>query len=156
MDTKLIREAADGLHLVDIYLLDFNFEAHKDYHPSIVFEGDSFKTQDKKEIKCKKAIIVDENGEKTLFLIEALLGIRALDDKEGNDEILDAVFTIEAKFRAEYLIKAADLSEEALKEFSRHNGLHAIWPFWRQFVYDMMPRLRLPIPEVPLRSPLYK
>lgn len=156
MNTKLIKEAADNLHLVDIYLLNFNFEPHNDYHPSMIFEGEQFKTQDKKEVICKKAVIANEEGEKTLFLIEALLGIRTLEEKEEGDGNLDPVFTIEAKFRAEYLIKDTDLPEDALKEFSRYNGLHAIWPFWRQFIYDMMPRLRLPIPEVPLRSPLYK
>jgi hypothetical protein len=156
MDTDLIKEAAESLSLVDIYLLDFSFEPHKEYHPSIIWDGDATTTQEKKEIKCKKAFIYDEVDEKELLLIEALLGIRVSEKKDIGDEDLEPIYTIEAKFRAEYIIKNPEASQESLKEFSRHNGLHAIWPFWRQFVYDMMPRLRLPIPEVPLRLPLSK
>ena len=152
MNTKLIKEAADSLSLLDIYLLDFKFEPHQEYHPSIVFEETDAVTQEMKEIKCKKAVVSDEEGDKELLLIEALLGIRVLEKENETTPI----FSIEAKFRAEYVITKNEVSIDALKEFSRYNGLHSIWPFWRQFVYDMMPRLRLPIPDVPLRPPLPK
>lgn len=154
MDTKLIKEAADSLSLSDIYLLDFKFEPHQEYHPSVVFEGIESVTQEKKEIKCKKAIASDEEGEQELLIIEILLGIR-ISEKEENEE-LNPIFSIEAKFRAEYIINNKEVENDAFAEFARYNGLHSIWPFWRQFVYDMMPRLRLPIPEVPLRPPLNK
>lgn len=154
MNTELIKEAADSLSLSDIYLLDFKFEPHQEYYPSIVFEEYDTATQEKKEIRCKKAVVSDEEGEKELLLIEALLGIM-VSEKETEDKT-SPIFRIEAKFRAEYVITNNEVSTDALKEFSRYNGLHSIWPFWRQFVYDMMPRLRLPIPDVPLRPPLSK
>lgn len=154
MNTELIKEAAESLHLSDIYMLDFKFEPHKEYYPSLVFSENETLTQEKKEIKCKKAIVCDEEGEKELLLVEALLGIRVSEKKYDDD--VDPVFSIEAKFRAEFIIKNPEISNDSLKEFSKYNGLHSIWPFWRQFVYDMMPRLRLPIPEVPLRPPLPK
>ena len=154
MNAELIKEAADSLSLADIYLLDFKFEPHKEYYPSFVFEETDSITQEKKEVKCKKAVVSDEEGEKELLMIEALLGIRVSEKKDEED--INPIFSIEAKFRAEYVITDKEVSIDALKEFSKYNGLHSIWPFWRQFVYDMMPRLRLPIPEVPLRPPLSK
>lgn len=148
MDQKLIKEASMGLDIKDIYLLSFNFEPHQEYHPSQYSKYKKLEIQEKKEIVLKKATLSNEDGEKEILIIEALLGIRSLDED-------DIVFTIEAKFRSEYAIKDNEIPRESFEEFAKYNGIHAIWPFWRQFIYDMMPKLRLPIPEIPLRPPLF-
>ncbi|MBB3192091.1 hypothetical protein [Halomonas cerina] len=153
MNTDLIHEVLNDLSIMDVYIVDFSFKPHGDYYPRYLPEEDSLGFQDKLAISSKTISVGEDGEEQYIFLTEASLGKRVVVMKDGEDSPL---FSIEATFRAEYLMSRPDLNKDALKEFATHNGLHAIWPFWRQFVYDMMPRLRLPIPEIPLREPLYK
>jgi preprotein translocase subunit SecB len=43
-----------------------------------------------------------------------------------------------------------ELDEKALATFANLNGVHNVWPFWRQHVYDIVQRARLPQLDIPL------
>jgi hypothetical protein len=63
-------------------------------------------------------------------------------------------FEIEADFLIEYDVRG-EPSNEAIKlfaEFADLNSVHNVWPFWRQHVFDIVSRARLPHLNVPLFS----
>jgi preprotein translocase subunit SecB len=60
-------------------------------------------------------------------------------------------FEIEADFLVEYEM-VAEVSEAAIKTFADHNSVHNVWPFWRQHVFDIVSRGRLPHLDIPLYS----
>ncbi len=151
MNTDLIQQVVNDLSVMDVYLVEFSFQPHSDYYPRFLPEEEDLGFQDKLVVTSKTLSVGQNGDEQYIFLTEASLGKRVVHTAAENEVPL---FSIEATFRAEYLMSRSDLDKKALKEFATYNGLHTIWPFWRQFVYDMMPRMRLPIPEIPLRSPL--
>ncbi|TAN04141.1 MAG: hypothetical protein EPN40_00265 [Rhodanobacteraceae bacterium] len=75
------------------------------------------------------------------------LGTRVV--KDVADENPPVYFVIEATFLVEYEM-VAPLGEDALKTFADFNAIHNVWPFWRQHVYDVVQRARLPHVDVPL------
>ncbi len=160
MDKDLIKEASSKLSVLDVYIINFHLDNDKNFHPSMFSNLDEVEYQSRKEIKYKKAKFTDElDNIQHLLVVEAVLGIRAAhptteEDQSTEKPSSNAIYTLEAAFRAEYSMAEDNISEEAIKEFSLYNGLHTIWPFWRQFVFDMIPRARLPIPEIPLMTPL--
>ncbi|MEO8460730.1 MAG: hypothetical protein ABI451_09395, partial [Dokdonella sp.] len=60
-------------------------------------------------------------------------------------------FLIEAAFLVEYDVTGA-LEEDAIAAFANFNAVHNVWPFWRQHVFDIVQRARLPQLEIPLFS----
>lgn len=60
-------------------------------------------------------------------------------------------FEIEADFLVRYQV-AEELDESALDVFANFNAVHNVWPFWRQHVFDIVQRGRLPHLDVPLFS----
>ncbi|MEJ1249584.1 hypothetical protein [Denitratimonas tolerans] len=79
------------------------------------------------------------------------LGTRVLlsEAAEGLEGVVQ--FEIEADFVVRYQI-AGGLDESALDVFANFNSVHNVWPFWRQHVYDIVQRARLPHLEIPLFS----
>lgn len=60
-------------------------------------------------------------------------------------------FGVEAEYMVIYEL-VADVSEEALHIFSNLNAVHNVWPFWRQHVFDLIGKARLPPLQIPLFS----
>ncbi|MBB1062084.1 hypothetical protein H4F98_16035 [Lysobacter spongiae] len=79
------------------------------------------------------------------------LGTRLVPPSQDNDSEVDAFFVIEADFLVNYEMKA-DIDQECIKAFADNNAVHNVWPFWRQHVFDMVSRARLPQLEIPLYS----
>lgn len=77
------------------------------------------------------------------------LGTRVLlsDEEQGHDGAVQ--FEIEADFLVRYAMTEV-LDEAALDTFANFNAVHNVWPFWRQHVFDIVQRGRLPHLEVPL------
>jgi preprotein translocase subunit SecB len=93
---------------------------------------------------------VDDDLSIRLLQVVVELGVRVTGAEEQNPPIY---FEIEADFMVEYEIKS-EVSEEALKLFADINSVHNVWPFWRQHVFDVVSRGRLPHLDVPLFSGL--
>ena len=87
-------------------------------------------------------------GQRTLHPLQVIvaLGIRIAGLHAKNRPIY---FEIEADFLVEYEVRAK-LSEAAIKAFADANSVHNVWPFWRQHVFDIVSRARLPHLQVPL------
>lgn len=79
------------------------------------------------------------------------LGTRVVAETESGSGETDPTvfFLIEAEFQVEYEL-SEELDEKALATFANLNGVHNVWPFWRQHVYDIVQRARLPQLEIPL------
>ena len=58
---------------------------------------------------------------------------------------------IEADFIAFYLVEST-LTDAHFQAFSEFNSLHNVWPFWRQHVFDIVQRGRLPTIDIPLMA----
>ncbi len=68
-------------------------------------------------------------------------------DKEEGDDYLHIV----GNFHIEYGISGdADLSEQAIKAFARINGLYNVWPYWREYMHQVMTRMGLQFSPTPL------
>lgn len=93
---------------------------------------------------------VDLDGQQRKILqFRVRLGTRVV--KDVADEEPPVLFVIEATFLIEYEM-AAPLDEDTIKAFADYNAVHNAWPFWRQHVYDVVQRARLPHLEIPLFS----
>lgn len=84
-----------------------------------------------------------------LLQIRVKLGTRVVADVDA--EAPDIYFVIEAEFLVEY--EMVDVLDEAgIRAFADFNAVHNVWPFWRQHVYDIVQRARLPHLDIPLYS----
>ncbi|MCU5782504.1 hypothetical protein MA04_01804 [Alcanivorax balearicus MACL04] len=133
----LIVQATAGLELQDITLVRSQYD-----RPSMVLEGAQLVQQQKRAVR----FVVDghEREGQPLLRVRVDLGVRLVNKNDPG-----AVFLIiEADYIVDYRIKS-DLQEEALKAFAEFNAVHNVWPFWRQHVFDVVDKGRLPRIEVP-------
>src|SRR3546814_16827182 len=76
------------------------------------------------------------------------LGVRISSDApDGVDAPIHV--QIEAEFVVVYEV-LDDIDETSISQFANFNAVHNVWPFWRQHVFDIVQRGRLPQIEVPL------
>lgn len=91
----------------------------------------------------------DDSTKSLQVLVE--LGIRAV--ASGANENAQPFFIIEADFLVNYEM-AKDIDPACIKAFADFNAVHNVWPFWRQHVFDVVSRARLPHLDIPLYSGL--
>lgn len=89
-----------------------------------------------------------EAGAARLLQVRVSLGTRVVHRTDG-DEADTVLFEIEADYLVEYSMDD-DLPDDALKAFAEFNAIHNAWPFWREHVFSIVGRGRLPRLEVPL------
>jgi preprotein translocase subunit SecB len=77
------------------------------------------------------------------------LGTRVVEAGAEHGDEAALLFMIEADYLVEYRIKS-ELSGDAAKAFAHFNGVHNVWPFWRQHVFTMVEQGRLPHIDIPL------
>src|SRR3546814_14828844 len=78
------------------------------------------------------------------------LGVRISSDApDGVDAPIHV--QIEAEFVVVYEV-LDDIDETSISQFANFNAVHNVWPFWRQHVFAIVQRGRLPQIEVPLFS----
>jgi preprotein translocase subunit SecB len=144
----LVRYATARLKLRDIRLSEANF-----LQPNALHDA---KSEVKVNLFVKRAVSFNcfesasDNENVTIFQAVVELGIRvvAADSEDANAS--ESVYAqIEATFMAEYSL-TDDIPEDALQAFAELNGVHNVWPFWRQHVFDIVQRAGLPHIDVPL------
>lgn len=139
-EKNLIEEATPCLSLLDIALIGSHFSRPEDFPES----GDGHFTQLEKRAV---GFLTQERGDQSVLLVKLELGIRLVDQNDP-----ERVYTqIEADYLAVYHIKSA-LTDAHYLAFAEFNSLHNVWPFWRQHVYDIVQRGRLPAIDIPLMS----
>ncbi len=144
-DKKLVQQAIDGLKFLDIRLAGSQFKQLDDLPAE---NGQKVAQQVKRGVAYKIGTQDTDGQEKKLAQILVSLGIRVV---ESDVEDPPTYFFIEAEFVAEYEI-TGKVSDDALKVFADYNAVHNVWPFWRQHVFDVVQRARLPRLEIPFFS----
>lgn len=143
-EKALCQEAAQALELQDITLFESRFE-----------RGDLSKSegtlQNKKAVRYTKATREIEGEEQPFLQVLVSLGTRVVEAGAEEDDEANLLFMIEADYLVEYRIKD-EISDDAAKAFAHFNGVHNVWPFWRQHVFNVVEQGRLPHIEVPLYS----
>jgi hypothetical protein len=148
---ELIQEAIPALKLRDIILFQSRFTRPTPLPvASTTFEA---RQLSKREVRFAVGE-AQTDGESSCRLLQVYvdLGLRVADLNEKNPSIF---LEIEADFMVEYEL-LSDVSEPAIKAFADINSVHNVWPFWRQHVFDIVSRGRLPYLEIPLFSGIRK
>jgi preprotein translocase subunit SecB len=143
---ELIGQAIGALKLRDIMLHESSFKRPAPPPATTNIEATQ---QAKRQVKfiVGSAPGNDDTPAKLLqVFVELGLRVTSMDETDP-----DVYFEIEADFMVEYDIKC-DVSQDAIKLFADLNSVHNVWPFWRQHVFDIVSRARLPQLEVPLFS----
>ncbi len=141
---NLINEAIAGLRLRDIVLFE-----------SRLFRGNVMPDQDEVEAlqQHKRGIRFsveeqDRAGNSTRELhVMVSLGERVVDCVTEQDSKI--YFGIEADYVVIYEL-LCPIAQDALRAFAEFNAVHNVWPFWRQHVFDLVGKARLPTLQVPL------
>lgn len=146
-DRELILQATAALRIRDVMLNRCSFS--RPSPPPI--NSDSIQTQllTKQTVQYVLGEAPDADG-RIVRLLQVIvgLGIRIAGMETEGAPIY---FEIEADFLVEYE-RVSELSEAAINVFADYNSVHNVWPFWRQHVFDVVSRGRLPHLEVPLYS----
>ena len=102
------------------------------------------------EIKFEVATSADVkeyNKDEGIFWVLAQIKIRLIPVEPEKD----AVVSVSAAFEIKYsLPKESRFSQEQLNTFSRINGVFHAWPYWREFVQNMVARMNLPTITLPV------
>jgi preprotein translocase subunit SecB len=143
---ELLQQAISALQLRDVMLNECSFKRPSPPPPA----SDSIKARQLTKQSVTFVVGEVEQDERRIKLLQVIvaLGIRIAGLQAKNRPIY---FEIEADFLVEYEVKAK-LSEAAIKAFADANSVHNVWPFWRQHVFDIVSRARLPHLQVPLFS----
>jgi preprotein translocase subunit SecB len=143
-EKALIIAAGKALKLRDVQLHECKFE-----RPSAIESSEDVKARQEHMRGVRFAIGEAEIGDKSQKLLQVLvrLGTRVVSDTDAKDPEID--FVIEAEFLIEYEMTES-LEDVTIGAFANHNAVHNVWPFWRQHVYDIVQRARIPHLDIPL------
>ena len=143
---NLLGEAIAGLRIRDIVLFASRLERPA---PPPVDSDSQVLIQTKRQVRFERGEL-SENDEVVTPLVRVFvdLGLRIVDADDSDPTVF---VLIEADFMAEYAL-TGEVSDGAMAAFAELNSVHNVWPFWRQHVFDVVQRARLPSIEVPLFS----
>lgn len=154
-NAKLLDEAIGALDLLSIQLHGARFDQDENLDVARSIAGE---LQGMSRVRSVRMEARDDEGrDLEIFRVFATFGIRKLkeDVKEYPEHAVEdaaIAFRIESTFRADYEIKK-EVSRESLTEFARVNAVHNIWPFWREFVFNLVGRSGLPDIHIGLYAP---
>lgn len=143
-DEKRLVRAPESLKLRDIQLYNALF-----VRPEAMFaeEQPAARQEHLRGVQYVAGDIEQDGQQRKILQFLVHLGTRVV--KDVPDEEPPIFFRIEATFLIEYEM-VAPLDEDAVKAFADYNAVHNAWPFWRQHVYDIVQRARLPHLDIPL------
>ncbi|MHB9074229.1 MAG: protein-export chaperone SecB [Desulfobaccales bacterium] len=135
LDSKAISRVARQADLDDIYLLD----------ASIASDSSTREPRGSKlEYAINTKILKTEDNN---FSVLVTFKISAIQKKHSENPIL----TIEAKFVLVYSCdKANKLLPENIEHFTKINSIKSAWPYWREFVQNMVGRMGFPTLTIPI------
>ncbi len=142
----LARQAAGSLRLLDLVLHTSKFE--RPFDQAVETAIDALQ-QFKRQVDYALADKVEGETTTRVLIVFVRLGLRVVNQDALEGQII--YYAIEADYRVEYAL-TSDAEGDALAAFAQINAVHNVWPFWRQHVFDIVQRGRLPQLEVPLYS----
>lgn len=143
-----IGRAANQLQIEDVVLHRSRFDRNGESKSA--FAGNA-RVQHKTGVGFATVPPTEAGGADKLHVLVAF-GVRLVPESaEGDaDDALESVLClIEADFLVIFRL-TGEVDEPCLKAFSDHNAVHNAWPFWRQHVFDVTSRARLPTIPIPL------
>lgn len=135
--------AAPKLKILDVILARSSFSRPMQDAP----ENAKAWQQHKRGVQYATEGSVADGDQELHVLVQ--LGTRVLMSQEDQGNEGAVQFEIEADFLVRYAMSEV-IEESALDTFANLNSVHNAWPFWRQHVFDIVQRGRLPQLEVPL------
>ena len=148
MDKKLIKSAIEKLELLNVLVDALEFKRNKEIE---IFEYP--KNIQQQNLLSINSEVIDfkaaKDGDFSILRVYVTTGVRAVDDVEKSDDDIKVFFTIEATHSVDYSLKS-ELTDEEITEFSKFNSVHNVWPFWRQYVFQVVSSAGLPNINVPL------
>ena len=92
---------------------------------------------------------VQLDRDKGFIVVVAKFHFEASIGRKGQEPAL----TMDATFVLTYQIDSFEgLTQEGFKQFANLNGIYNAWPYWREFVQNMIARMALP----PLTIPVFR
>lgn len=140
-NAELIRQATQLLVLSDITLFSCSFSRGAE-----AADSETVLLQQKRATRFVKDRRSAESTFDDLLQVRVSLGTRLAFERDGDTKVL---IEIEADFIVDYVCKS-EVGQDAAVAFSEINAVHIVWPFWRQHVFDVVARAKLPPIEVPL------
>lgn len=142
-NAELIMVATQALRLRDIVLFDSHFARGNEPpgEPQLLL-------QHKRGTRFTRSRSTADLDHDDQLQVGVRLGYRVVHEVDGEQHM---VFEIEAEFLAHYTC-VKELPDDAIRAFADLNSVHIVWPFWRQHVFDIVARARLPQFDVPLLS----
>jgi len=147
MDKKLIKNAAEKLELINILVSKLKF--NKDENIELFEYPQHIQQQSILSTNCEKIDYKNKDGDFSKLRVYVTTGIRAVDDVKKSVDEIKIFFTIEATHSVDYLLKG-ELTKDEIYEFSNFNTVHNVWPFWRQYVFQVVNSAGLPKVNIPL------
>ena len=146
MDAKAVRRAHDKLELRDIVLHTSSLERDDGIDPLLYPAA----IRQKSEIKVSvDKVSFEDDEDDTIRILRAYVQLVVFGfDEDDEHEETQALFTIRAEYRVDYL-EARKLTESELDAFTQFNSVHNVWPFWRQHVYETVSKASLPQITIP-------
>lgn len=145
----LIAQAVPKLKLQDIILYESRF--HRPSQPA-ENDGTDAQQQNKRGVMIEIGEVRNGEQQKKILSVKICLGIRLTEIPKKTKKAAPKIYVeIEADYVVSYEM-LADLNEKHIKAFAEFNAVHNVWPFWRQHVFDVVQRGKLPQMEVPLFS----
>lgn len=147
MNKELLKQAAEVLTPIGVYLRSSKVYVHPDFHPQ--HNNGELQVQYKaKHLSEYKLLRADENQGFMAFEYEA--GVRLVDETVDEKDSTYIQAEILAIFTSEYQLKDADsFNEEAMAEFLNCNVRFHVWPFWREYLQSTCTRMGLPVIPLP-------
>lgn len=148
MDKSLINHAVECLELLDIFLYSSKVNRFEEIYHDDYPEGMGQQSKLSITADLLQSIPVDDEDSHQIIQAKLTFGNRFVKKGEKKDEYIPLA-EIEACFVAKYFLKS-ELTEEAVKEFVKHNSVHNVWPFWREHAFRMSNEAHLPNPKIGL------
>lgn len=145
-----IRKASENLIIQDIILFECRLD-RPERDPAKL--AGTVTQEHKREVRFFTGKHEMADSESAVLQVLVSLGTRLVPPSKEGEEEADAFFLIEADFLVNYEMKS-EIDQDCIKAFADNNAVHNVWPFWRQHVFDMVSRARLPHLEIPLYSGL--
>ena len=156
MKKELVKAAAEALELIDIAVVQQSLWADEEHYAfgQLVPPGETTQQTRRDARVLVGEYDFDDNKLQTV-VVHVDFGTRLVDSQEEDDDGIEEPRTyaeILATVRVEYGVISELPANKALQEFADYNAVHNAYPFWREIVFSLANRAKLP----PVFVPLYR
>jgi len=148
MNKELLKQAAEVLSPVGVYLNSSKVYTHPDFHPQ--HNNGELQVQYKAKHLSEYKLFRADDESQSFMAFRYETGVRLVDEsvaEKDNDYIRAEIIAV---FVSEYQLKDPDAFDEAaMTEFLNYNVRFHVWPFWREYLQSTCTRMGLPVIPLP-------